>query len=387
MDVPRTVDVSALTFAEVQQRALDATARPGHVFHITATSSDLTAAQTQGWVDRERNLGRSEGGAGFFGFAIFHDDRVALVGPGDGRFRDSAITSGLPAGAQSAHAAGYLPPLFAEQHDYIRRELRAGVHDGRPVIVVEMEPEIYESRDTLVTETFLDESFLPVKVDSRRNGSRQSLTYEYEFIPRDTLPDDFFSVEHIRAAATTPLDDMRAARDAGIDPCWLGERFEEMVLRDESAFDTSNTTTSMAALRLSYGPPGDGPVPVPCVSISQHGADAWQQILDLRAENNPAADDNDLELATLALPGAAATIYELPGVKIPPGPMVGIPAEQPQLPAVPDDTGQYLIAVVQLDSGGIIEIMPNCGPVGSNLYRTPDAFMRLVAALRPYAGP
>ena len=113
--------------------------------------------------------------------------------------------------------------------------------EGRDVVVVESRP-IAEEVDipegaTLVLSVELDrESHLVVATESQvippegeevEDGDGvQRVVYETEFIPREELPEDFFSPEVLYDAVVTFEERLEEVRAMGVTPYWLGERFE-----------------------------------------------------------------------------------------------------------------------------------------------------------------
>ena len=50
---------------------------------------------------------------------------------------------------------------------------------------------------------------------------------------------------------------------------------------------------------------------------------------------------------------------------------------------MPQDERESYIAIIETDDT-TIDVRANCGPIGSNIYRTEEAFRRVVSSLRRY---
>jgi hypothetical protein len=381
------VDVDALTFQDLQQRALAAAQRPGGVYHLVLTYRGDEASTTYDlWLDTERNLARRQVRGGETIDLQYETGRATLM---EERFYDS------PCDPCGEHAAASFAPyldwiLYEGAKD---RSIEGGAVDGVPTIEVRIRREYggdYSGDEE--ARIHLDESFLPVEMRVNPPGplDDQKLVFESEFIDRETLPADFFSREAVEALAGGPRTDLEAAVSAGLDAYWLGETYEEMVLRDESRFyRTGLSEGSRPELTLSYGPP-ELTNPSPCVQI---------RVRELGAPAPVTVPAGTAQFATVTVGNQAAILYRAPRVPIAvPSPRVSneerhreatlppgvIPIATPaQLNTVPEDAGDFYAAVIATDDT-VIEVAANCGPMGSNIYRTEEAFGRLVASLRLY---
>jgi hypothetical protein len=393
-DRPRTVDVAALTIEQVRENALAAIHADGKVFHLTTTSEVRGQEFVQEvWVDDERDLARAEFGDEL---RVVHERRMAMLF--QGRFHDGPIDS--PAEKVAPLELSHIRWLFDDTADV--DAIEESTVDGEPAIRVRLTRDMYDYDARETNEIDLSESFLPLRakgsstLDAFPEGSA---IYEYEFISRDTLSPTFFSPDDVRAAAGPLVQPLTDARDAGMTPYWLGERFEDIVLRDESRFDPgSDDDDEPAALRLHYRAPGQVVAPSPCITIAEFQRDDWEARMDRIRDEFPESPVLRDPGETIDVPAGAAQIFvgapppalATPSIGAPvvtPDPdAVPPPGAPPPLPVVPEDTGAPLEARIVLDST-VIEVNTNCGPPGSNLYRTRDAFLRVLQALQPFAGP
>jgi len=364
----RTVDVDQLTFEDVQQRALEAVRREGQVYHVAVRSTRSPDDASDAWLYLQEDVARSQRrGVDDDDVRIVYGQRVAMVVRE--RFYDAPCEPCSP--HIVAMTAPHLGELFADDPRDI--EIEEGVVDGEPTIRIRLTREYGGDYTGDVDVTIdLDESFLPVQMRQDPPGPLpgQTLAFENEFAPRDTLAAGFFSPEALRALAGGPAADIDAALADGLDVYWLGETFEDMILRDESRYYMpDDSTDAQGRLVLSYGPT-DLSQPAPCVSIEVARAGA------------PALIDRDAmqPFDTIAVGDATAELYRIPRPSnFPPQ---GDPGP---ITPVPDDTGDQYAAVIETGAS-VIEVMTNCGPIGSNLYRTEEAFRRLSQSLRPYDG-
>jgi hypothetical protein len=373
----------------VRENALAAIQSDGQVFHLT-TRSEVGGREfvEEVWVDYERDLARAEFGDEL---RVVRERRMAMLF--QGRFRDAPIDS--PAEKVAPLELSHIRWIFDETADV--DVIEESVVDGDPAIRVRLTRDMYDYDARESNEIDLSESFLPLRAkgsSTLENFPDGSAIYEYEFVPRDSLSPTFFSAVDVRAAAvplTRPLSDARAA---GMTPYWLGDTFEDTVLRDESRFDVASGA-DVSALRLRYGAPGQDVAPSPCITIEEYRRDDWDARMDrIRDEFPDSAALREADEA-IEVPAGTAQIFvgapppalATPRISAPPvtpdPDAVPPPGAPPPLPVVPEDTGAPLEARVALDSM-VIEVNTNCGPSGSNLYRTREAFMRALRALRPF---
>jgi hypothetical protein len=384
----RTIDVDALTFEDLQQRALAAVRQPGDVYHLVATTKAPPGDYVQDiWLDVDNALARRQNREGESIDLQYGDRRASLF---DERLYDGPCDP-CPANA----AAMFVPHLdWIFSDNFKDRSLDEATVGGEPAIEVRVTREYGGDYTGDATATIrLDESFRPLdmRVDPPGPLPDRETTFTDEFVARETLDAGFFSVDALRALAGGPLSDLDAALAAGLDVYWLGEAFESMILRDESRFYARGSSGDGApAMIESYGPP-DFAQPAPCaqVRVQQLGARAPISVPD----GTPPFD-------TVEISGATAILYRSPRVALPvPPPHPSDPGEgadatidpsavpvgtAPELTPVPDDVGEFYAAVITT-ADTVIEVATNCGPIGSNPYRTEAAFRRLIESLRPYA--
>jgi hypothetical protein len=258
---------------------------------------------------------------------------------------------------------------------------------------VRLERDMYDYDARESAEIDLSEAFLPLSQEVSNPLGEGSMEYTSEFLPRESLAPTFFTPEEVQARAAPIVQPLIDAREAGIEPYWLGESFEETVLRNDSRFDPDTGDDSTAFLRLQYGAPGQEVAPSPCIMIREFARDAWDDLIERAREENPESlllrePDESVDVSAgeaLLFFGPSAPDFPTPRVGPPLTPEPGATPSPgpPPLPVVPDDTGESLQARLVLDTI-VVEVDVNCGPRGSNLYRTHDAFMRVLESLRPF---
>jgi hypothetical protein len=384
--VVRTVDVSSLTFAEVQQRAFAAIQRQGEVYHLVSTYGDEGSATYDLWVDAERNVARGAARGSETIDLQYEGGRATLM---EERFYDSPCD---PCGEHAA--ASFAPHLGWILDDGAKdRSVDEGAIHGAPTIKVRVKREYGgDYRGDATATIHLDESFLPVemRVDPPGPLPDQMLAFDGEFIARETLPADFFSRDAVKALAGGPRADVEAAAAAGLDVYWLEMTYEDMTLRDESRFYPEGLSEgSKPELTLSYGP-AELSRPAPCVQI---------RVRELGAPAPVAVPEGTAPFATVTVGDEAATLYRAPRVSLPVPPpdpsgrgsdddATFPPDVTPAATVASDrtvlaDSGEFYAGVIETNDT-VIEVAANCGPIGSNVYRTEEAFRRLISSLRQY---
>jgi hypothetical protein len=148
-----------------------------------------------------------------------------------------------------------------------------------------------------------------------------------------------------------------------------------MVLRDESRLGRSSDEPQ---IWLSYGP-ADPMVPSPCVRIEYENEQRWSNFVAARGNKGLAS------VETIETAAGEFTIYA--GRATPPRAVTPISEgpvpTPPPLPDAPEDTGVYYEATADTGSGGIV-VLPNCGPIGTNRFRSLSGLELVLRSLRAY---
>jgi len=370
---PGQVAVEELSFEEVRERALGAVSRPGQVYHSTQTveGRDYTFT-SEVWLDLERDVDRVEEGE--HRLRIFHEEKIAELSP-RGRFQDAGIWHEPGLDKTSALSLGYIATLFAR--DIESTQLSAAEVEGIPAVLVEVvRPYRGDYTGTATTKLYLDEAFLPLRLDARTEISEigetrdTSTRFDNEFVERDSLPEGFFSPEAVRALEVTPADDIARAAEAGLKPYWLGERFEGMALEDAMETDSDG----IRILHVTYRGGGSRPEDPPfSVDIRHFTTDDWQR-WTAGLERAPWWERRAAIRTPVVVLGVEATLYEFPEA-VPP-----VPNGEPE-----GGESAWLVLVHLEDTVLLIE--PSGGPPGSNPYRDADALLRLANSMRPFERP
>jgi len=368
---PRQVAVQELTLEEVWERALAALSRPGQVYHSTETKQiEGHTFVSEVWLDLERDLARVQSR---YGPRIYHEGKITELSP-DGRFQQS--------GGQvrwldksSVRSLRYITTLrralfFPEVIE--STELRESEVDGLPAILVEVvwPYTLCSASGTATEKVYLDESFLPLRIDhddDRRGGPDKdwSMVIENEFVDRDSLPEDLFSPEVVRALAVTPADDIARAVKAGLPAYWLGERFEDMVLEEAYVMEHHWESEGVRSLHITYRGREPGPAsPGFGVTISEYTTDDWDH-QRAALQRTPWWEEPGTIRTPVAVLGTEATLYQ----SLNTGP-AGRPPSQ--------------LLLVRLDKT-VLKIQPNVGDWQINPYRdNVDALLRLANSMRPF---
>ena len=373
---PGQVGVEELSFGEVRERALAALWRPGQVYHGTHTTERTgptwrSEFVSEVWLDLESDLARVKEDEHL---RIFHEGKIAELGP-RGRFQDAAAWDAPGLDKTSALSLDHIVTLFAKDIESTR--LSAAEVEGGPAILVEaVRPYRGDYTGTRFIQVYLDDAFLPLRLETRTEISEigeteeSSTRFDNEFVEWESLPEDFFSPEAVRALEVTPADDIARAAEAGLVPYWLGQRFEEMVLEDamETEFDGGR------ALHVTYGGGGSGPEDPPfTVAIWQCTADDWER-WRAASPQVPWWERRAAIRTPVIVLGVEATLYELPKA-VPPVPNGG-----------PEGGESSWLVLVRLEDT-VLRIEPSGGPPGSNPYKDAEALVRLANSIRPFERP
>ena len=381
--LPREVDVEDLTFEEVRLQALGALSHAGQVYHeigITKATEDEGGGFTiEAWLDMEQDVARVlEGGERL---RIFHDDKIAELGP-NGRFQDAEIWAATGLTQTAALSLEHIVAFFDTDIESTR--IAAAEVEGVPAILVEVvDPYSGDYSGTQKRKIYLDESFLPMRIDyhadiSGAPDSDWSMAVQNEFIDPASLPEDFFSPEAVRAHEVTPVDDIALSREFGLEPYWLGEQFEEMALEDAMRMGVEDAELyegdAEQWLVLTYrggtvGPesPGFG------VTIDEYTNEGWERRM-ANVYHTPWWEQPTAIKTQVLVQGSEATLYEDPYI-------------QPPLNVGPEGKPSYWMLVVPLGDT-VVEILPNVGDQSANPYvDNPEGLVRLADSLRPFQRP
>jgi hypothetical protein len=373
-DVARSIYADDLTIEQVRDRATAAVTAKGVIHTSTSNENDPDRFVTDTWVDLEAEQARVEyngevarifaGGL----LAELHDRRYIELPYSESRSElDPLISYTLP----------HILLLTLAEEDV---SIDDAVIDEAAAIRVRFKQEYggdISGKETV--SIYLDEQFLPVRIERRGPGSRSSdTTYETTFVAPDSLPTDHFSLDAVKALARTPEDDLADIAATGREVYWLGNTFEDMVLRGDSRI---GTLPGEPEVSLSYGP-ADFSTPSPCVRISYESAATWSDILAARTnkglietERIDTTAGEFIVYAGAAAPPSGVTVILEPGQPI---------STAPALPDAAEDTGVYYEALATLGDGTGIMISPSCGPTGTNKYRSPEGLRLVLQSLRAF---
>jgi len=384
--VPRQVDVRSLTFDNVRLRAVAALSRPGEVYHEVGTRK---AAEGEGggftveaWLGMEENVARVLEGEQRL--RIFHDNKIAELGP-SGRFQDADIWAAPGLTQTAALSLEHILAFFDTNIESTR--IIATEVEGVPAILVEVvDPYNGDYSGTEKRKIYLDESFLPMRIDYHADISGApdidwSMVVQNEFIDRASLPEDFFSPEAVRANEVTPVDDIERSKEFGLKPYWLGDQFEEMVLQDARRMGVEDAElygeNPEQWLVLTYHGGAMGPEsPGFGVTMDEYTSEGWERRMADVADSGrtPWWEQPTVIKTTIAVQGIEATLYEDP---------YGLPP----LNVGPEGKPSYWMLVVPLGDT-MVEVLPNVGDPAINPYvDSPQALIRLADALRPFERP
>jgi hypothetical protein len=380
---PRTVDVSQLTIQGVRERALAALSRSDMVFHTVETarvgvSGELRDYKLEVWLDLERNLARSEEYVDGKlqedgGLRIYHDDHVAAIH--SGRFGDAIIgPAPPPPPPTSTMALDYIGTIFNDHAT--NTKLRAASANGTAAIEVDLDVPAGETgQETANRRIFLNEQFLPIKVEAGGSGGSAELRFQSEFLVRDSLPADLFSVDVVRALVKTGADRMQEAVAAGFHPYWLGDPYKDLPLYDTNVGAGSG---GVQIFHLTYeanangGGPEKPPYGLTMMEFSPEGYATWLQ----NVGQTQWWQASNVEHTIVGVTGATATVYRSPGQR-PIAPSVeGSPTP------TPNATPAFDLQLVVEYADAVLLVDANIGP--TNPYATVEAMTEIAQALRSF---
>lgn len=231
---------SALSVEEVFARAAAAMTRPGQVFHTTSEFSGDTGGlpakgTSESWIDGERQAARYDTPAS--AETLEHTQIVV------GRARYRPASEGEPVTKVEAPGCYGVPAALAVgcpgPTEESTKSVEAGSYDGKDAVVIVATGNWHGSDETFTftRRSYLDsETFLPIATEEQGTadyGDERGVfptkgtgrVRSGEFVPRDSLPDDFFDPASIGYVARNPEDGLEGAAP-GITVYWLGRDFE-----------------------------------------------------------------------------------------------------------------------------------------------------------------
>jgi hypothetical protein len=232
--------VADLSVQEVYARFAEAITRPGHVYHAEVEISQDAGlfsydATTEYWVDAERDLARQETeGALQDG----QTQRSQTIIAGGARYRSATedqpstkVQARACHGANAAIASVIGCPGPTEEST---KTVETGRYENKAAIVV-VTTGTSSGEDESFTFTqrlYLDEeTFLPIAAQSEGTvdyGEVEQTSglsrYRNDFLPADSLPQDFFDPASIGYVERDPEEPLRAG-DPGITVYWLGRDY------------------------------------------------------------------------------------------------------------------------------------------------------------------
>jgi hypothetical protein len=332
---------------------------------------DPEAYADQVWLDADTGIARfetrrteEEGGPILVSRSIVTSDRTVAV---DHRGNSDEPASRQCQSTDSALLATLLRCALSGWNP--STSVQAGEYKQRPTIVLVTTGEFRSDGDPVRFEQRIHvdpESYLPVGVEeiSRRNEGEPTRfevrivqRYDIEFLDRDALPDDFFdpsSIDYVEPGAT-PADTLQSEVN-GTRVYWLGAEVDvgvagPLVLDESRLYPGEQSPGHVAGLSYNVeelDPQYRG------ISVRTFAADAADRV-DAEVQRDWTRDDVTQE--PLSVPGGTGVLYRM--------------ATQ---------HGDLYRAHLFFETS-IVVIYDYFGPPP---YTGREAFMRVVAALRPY---
>ncbi len=287
-----------MSATEVYERMNAAMTQPGAVFHTVIQNSTTEGPQTYSqrseiWLDAATGRARAEIDIAFSTGVVRHaawiiDGRTwyqTRDGEPPGK-REASVCHGAPDAAVSL----LLACRGSLEQSTTSVELPLTFDDQRAIALVTSGA----ARGAGEVQTFVDylylnaETYLPIALttDGTIDGelSEQLHTierFENGFVPKATLPANFFDAGSIGYVARTPPT-LPVASDAGVAIVWPGQMFAPdgalpaLVLRAARAIATDHATLLGYRAYLEYGPSDDEFAP-PQVTLREWRRDEWDQ--------------------------------------------------------------------------------------------------------------
>lgn len=232
--------VADLSVEEVYARFAEAITRPGHVYHAEVEISQDAGlfsydATTEYWVDAERDLARQETEAAL---QDGQTQRIQTIIAGGARYRSA--TEDQPSTKVEARACHGTNAAIASvigcpgPTEESTKTVETGRYENKAAIVVVTTGTFSGSDETFTFTQRLyldDETFLPIAAQSegtvdygeveRTSGLSR---YRNDFLPADSLPQDFFDPASIGYVERDPEEPLRTG-DPGITVYWLGRDY------------------------------------------------------------------------------------------------------------------------------------------------------------------
>lgn len=333
-----TVDLSTLTLEDVYSRMAEAISRPGFVFHASMNYdvAESGAFQVEVWVDLPRELARYESvPSPALRESREVADYVSVITSDVEYFRNPDRPSKHPAraclGTDSPALSAILGCEFFPEDASARVET-AVQYRGRAAVALVTEDTSEDTTSSYASRLYLDEtSFLPLARVWRSTSDGETVEvivpYDTDFLPIDSLPQDFFDPAAIGYAEEDPEAVLDGA-DLGITVYWLGRKLPgggdlpPLVLMRVSTPGPWPYQGTGEKLQLEYEAASDRSG-VLMVTLSEWSLDEWEAAADRPIGGlpwvGPCVETKEVDLA-----GGRAVIF------------MGYEAEpQPPTPPVP----------------------------------------------------
>lgn len=232
---------SDLSVEEVFARAAEAMTRPGYVFHIvTAADTDTGPVSWEStgetWIDVGRGMARGHQKSSLDSGETFEQQSIIIGNASYRSATEDQPSSRVEAvgcyGVSAAASSALGCPGPTEESV---KTVEAGRYEGKDAVVIVTTGTSRGSDETFAftTNLYLDgDTFLPMAAESEGTMDYGEIVptssvsrLSTDFVPADSLPDDFFDPASIGYVERNPEDGLEAA-DPGITVYWLGRDFE-----------------------------------------------------------------------------------------------------------------------------------------------------------------
>lgn len=370
--------------------------RPGFIYHVTIKTELVTGpfshtGTIQRWVDAEHDVAREEVSISLANSTTQETATVIANGKDYRRELSGEVSAWKPGGCYGVSAAISLVlgcPDFTVQWTTVE----AGQYAGKPSIVLATNSATpgVDERGTVTGRLHLEpDTYLPIALE--RDGTndnaetiqeRGNWIFTNEFIPADSVANDFFDPASIGYVERDPADQLRQT-SWGIPVYWLGQHLDgtgELPPLILGPVEVPIYHGPGYKFNLNYHSDND-PYGPPVVTIEEWSTADWKASdAGRRSKRPPRWETPCWEREDLELPDGRATIFSGFVLETFPGNATdGSPSDT----ACPDQPHDLFIAHVELGPTFLfIEALSESGQNWSP-FNSQEGMEAIVRALRP----
>ncbi|CCF83793.1 hypothetical protein [Nitrolancea hollandica] len=392
-----TGDANAPSVEEIYRGLGQTLKRPGFIFHSSVTVEVSAGPYShtgtiQRWVDAERDVAREDTSFSPANGTPQHTATVIANGGNYYQEPSGKVSVGEPLSCRGATAAISLVLGCPEPTDQVTTTAETGQYAGKPSIVLVTRGTTRGSDEQI---TFTDRLHLNPKtylsITLERDGTidfgetipeRGTWIFTNEFVPADSVANDFFDPASIGYVERDPADQLRQT-SWGIPVHWLGQHVDgtgELPPLILGPVEVPNYPGPAYKFSLNYHSATD-PYRPPVLTVEEWSIADWKaNDTKGRTKMPPRWETPCWEREELELPDGRATIYSgytLETLHTPP------PDGTFSEPNCPDQPHDQFIAQVELGPTLLFIQAPGASSVVRSPYDRREGMEAIVRALRP----